>query len=80
MLAATLLPYRALVAGTAIHDHTPHTSRAGGAGRDGHPGRVKREGAAGEQKKDGDWNKFIMSNKKDRLLALPLLRTVRQAV
>jgi len=51
-----------VVAGSAIHGHTlnrqinrkapatPHTTRPGEADQNGHTGKVKREGAAGNRK------------------------------
>ncbi|MBE0525088.1 MAG: hypothetical protein IBX40_12290 [Methanosarcinales archaeon] len=38
---------------------TPHTTRAGGADRERHPGKVKARGAAGELKKE--WSAGISS-------------------
>ena len=41
----------------------PHHKRAGGVRSGWAPGQSEDKGAAGEPKKDGGWNKFIINRR-----------------
>ena len=66
--------------GTIKAAASPHTTRAGGADRDGHPGTVKAKGRGRRAEEwKGGWNQFNINRRYTRILSIDLHGEVRYA-